>query len=80
MNARDYLHVLESLTRKAGSGRLENSLIIAIADLADQIALSLDLPPIERDRLLMARATALGGRPDLAIAKIETILRRIAGL
>ena len=80
MNARDYLHVLESLTRKAGSGRLENALIIAIADLADQIALSLDLPPIERDRLLMARAAALGGRPDLAMAKIETILRHIAGL
>jgi hypothetical protein len=76
MNAREFLQVLAALRHEAGSGwRLENAAIGEIAELVDDIALSLHLQADERHMLMMARAAALGGHPAIAIAKIESILR-----
>ena len=79
MKARDYLFRLAGLRYHTRRGsRRENALIIEVSTLVDQIALSLDLRSTERYALMMARASALAGHPDLAIAKVEAVLRRIA--
>jgi hypothetical protein len=78
MTAREYLQKLAGLRHPAPDGsRRENAVIIEVGDLVDQIALSLDLQSYERYTLMMARATALAGHPDLAIAKVEAVLRNI---
>ncbi|SAK85649.1 hypothetical protein AWB75_05718 [Caballeronia catudaia] len=79
MEARDYLFKLAALQHNApGGSRLENAVIIEVSSMVDQITLSLDLQSTDRYALMMARATALAGNPDLAIAKVEAVLRRIA--
>jgi hypothetical protein len=79
MDARDYLFRLAGLRYRTRSGsRPENVRIIEVSSLVDQIALSLDLLSADRYALMMARAAALAGHPDLAITKVEAVLRRIA--
>jgi hypothetical protein len=79
MDAGDFLLALAELRREAGSGpRAENSVVMELVALVDDIGLALQLQAPTRHGLLMARAIALAGDPSLAIARIETILRCIA--